>query len=619
MIRLRHLFTFYGPSPFAAEPVVIAGIGLPRSEKAGTESALRNGCNRLQEAFPDWISRPPSSSLPIAERAGGTLAQWALGALNETRGYLHESGSSPLPDGALIWLGFHNPVLSILALELGVDLLKKSAGDEASFHLKAEQGLKSLWKLCRKHHPDYQAQLLMQGARSKGVPFMQFIPETKYWMFGWGCRSKIFFESDTNDNGSLGNHIQQSKVMSKMVFRTLGYPTPPWKLCSNAEELSEAAVEVGWPCVLKPLYGSKGKGVTAGIRSIPELEAAFRHAEKLAGAPVMVEGFVEGNDYRLTVIGGKLVAATRRERPTVTGDGKSTIRQLITGVNIHRTENLPKSGYLCPIPVDDTLMLHLCREGMKLETVPAAGKVVTLRTNHNISTGGTAFDVSDLVHHDVRLMAESLAKTMGLSTTGIDYMSPDIGKSWTQGGALIEINSTPGIDVPITGGIDALEVALTVLGEHPGRIPFDLVVVEEAGLAGAAEKLMTMVLPEETGWTCGRETRIGGMCIRTEKEGPWPGIQALLRNRKVSEILAVCSAEEIMRSGMPADRVDRISLCGELPFIAEWTEVLEKHGDSIETFMDWDAWQLSTAPDRKGCIHHSVLLPLHLPPSTEES
>ncbi|NTW55979.1 MAG: ATP-grasp domain-containing protein [Chlorobiaceae bacterium] len=588
MLNVKHLITFSGPSPFAMEPVVVAAIDLP-GEYPYTGEVLRQGCRRLQEAFPEWIPAEFPPDLPPGEQIGTTIVQWALGALNEVRGFLHDTGSASSPDGVLVWIGYHHPRVSIHALELGLNTLKHACLNEGFCRSAADPDLASFWQTCREHHPDYQACILMEGARSRGIPFLPFIPQTKYWQFGWGCRSEIFYESSSNADGVLGFQFQHSKILSKNVFEKLGFPTPAARLAGNKRELEEAAEQVGWPCVLKPISGGKGKGVTVGIRNMSELERAFDHTKGVTDRPLLVERFVPGYDHRLTIIGGKLTAVTRRNAPFVTGDGKSTILELIENVNRERTDNLVKSRFLCPVPVDETLLLYLSQQGMELDTIPASEKKITLRANANISTGGSATDVSSLVHPDVRKMAETIAKTMGLSTAGVDYITEDIGKPWCEGGAIIEINSTPGLDVALCGGANVIELSCRTLGNLVGRIPFQLVIAGEPEIRAAAENLRQYRFRDGIGWTCcGFETQIGNMPLSISGDGTWPGILSLLINRLVTEVIAVCTPEQIMRNGLPVDRVERTCICGDLPLIDEWVVVLEECSGSVVKFSSWD-------------------------------
>ncbi|NTW11630.1 MAG: ATP-grasp domain-containing protein, partial [Chlorobiaceae bacterium] len=499
----RHIVTFHGPSPFALDPVVVAGIDLP-PEESGEAAFFRQGCRCFHDAYPDWFSGQRSSDLPFAEYIAATLAQWAMGALNEVRGYIRESGYSEVPGGALLWVGFHEPQVSVIALDLAWNLLESVSMTGVFPRSSADEGLDSLWHHCSMHHPDYQARILMEGAFSKGVPVMPFIPGTKYWQFGWGSRSRIFFESMSNDDGSLGYQLQKSKPIGKEVFKALGFPSPAGEIVSRPEELAGAAKRIGWPCVVKPLESGGGRGVVAGIRNEKELTEAFAFAKKFTDGPVMVEKFVEGNDHRLMVIGGKFFAAIRREPSSVTGDGKSTIRQLVDGLNRFRSHNIVKSRYLRPVSLDDVLERFLISQGLDFDTVPEEGRRVYLRSNSNLSTGGICIDVSGSVHPDVKRMAESVAITMGLGTAGIDFITTDIGKSFHECGALIESNTTPGLDAMIAAGQNTAEVACAVLGSKPGRIPFHLIVVEESGLEDAWVYLKSMKFREGAGLVCGQ-------------------------------------------------------------------------------------------------------------------
>jgi cyanophycin synthetase len=549
---------------------------------------LMEGCFRLHETFPDWLPLAPSITGPVPETIGATLVQWALGALNDVRGFLHESGSAAKPGGALLWLGYHVPAVSIRALELALNMLAE-AGRAADFRrADADKRLSAFWLLCRHNHPDYQARILMQGARCAKIPVIPFLQGTRFWQFGWGCRSRIFFESMSNSDGSIGFQFSNSKPLTKAVFTALGFPTPPSRLVGSPQELEAAAAVTGWPCVVKPHAGGKGKGVTAGIGNMQELEAAYIHAGKYTDDPIMVEGFVPGDDYRLLVFDGKFFGALRRDPPAVTGDGTSTVRQLVDSLNRERTDNLVKSRYLCSVPFDAALDLSLARLGIGLDSVPEPDRRIPLRSNANISTGGTGTDVTLRVHPDVRLMAETVAKTLGLACVGLDYITENIESSWREGGALIEANTTPGIDGLIVAGRDPVEIARCLLGDLPGRVPFHLVLVDDASTGQAAEKLKAMLFPQGAGWACGSEAAIGNMTLRPEQEGPWAGIRALLHNRFVDTIVAVCGTGEIMRNGMPVDRADRITLCGDLPIIAEWLQVLEEHSGSIEKLPGWE-------------------------------
>lgn len=589
MLKVKHEATFFGANPFSANPVIVASI-LSDGDTFGAIEALTQGCVLLHDAFPEWLdATAPAIQEPVAQIAQ-TAARWALGALNEVEGYLHDAGAAAMLGGARLWLGFHHQNVSLSALRLALEVLQTYAGLSKKLEgNRIDSALASLWQLCRNHHPDYQARILMQGARARDIPVLQFITGSRFWQYGWGCRSRVFFETLSNADGHVGGELQRSKVLSKMLFSELGIPTPNHQLVSQIGELPAAAKVVGWPCVLKPVSLGGGKGVTAGIRTISELEAAFTLARRYTSEPVMVEAFVPGQDYRLTVIDGRFFAAVRREPSSVIGDGKSSIAQLLAEVNRSRSPNKVKSHYLRPIPLDDILEQHLARQGVSVSTILEVGRHITLRSNANLSTGGVCINVTNDVHFHFKQMAETIAQTMGLATAGIDYITTDIGKSWQEGGALIEVNATPGADAVIAAGYDANAVAWAILGAAPARIPVQLIVVPQSDLVRALSYLRNVQSVGGFGWACNGQAAIDGMLLRITRSETRSSVETLLRHKSVKHACVVYSAEEIVRHGMPVDKVDYVTLCNDekMSLPAEWIKVLEDHSKSIKKFSSW--------------------------------
>ena len=588
MIHIKHEATFFGANPFAVMPVLVASLDLANNTSEETK-ILEEGSLRLHTIFPEWVSGAPDlQRQSVAEIVAQKAVQWALGALNEVRGLLYDAGATATPEGARLWLGFHHPEVSRSALNLALKILIQAGQYNTFDQHGVDSDLASLWQLCRRHHPDYQARILMQAARVKNIPVLPFIPDTRYWQFGWGSRSRIFFESMSNADGQLGYQFQSSKVSGKAVFAALGFSTPEHLLVNHVSELAEAAEKVGWPCVVKPLFCGGGKGVTAGIRSISELEAAFAHARCYTNNAVMVEKFIPGDDHRLMVIDGKLFAAIRRAPSTVTGNGTSTILQLLAALNCSRSLNMMKSGYLRPVESDQILEQQLERQGVDLDTVLHLGRTITLRSNANLSTGGTCTDVTERVHPHVKHMAETVAKTMGLTTVGIDYITTDIEKSWQEGGNLIEANTTPGLDAIIAAGQDPVIVGTAVLGTIPARIPVQLLVVQQSDVDQAKTYLKSMTSSKGVGWTCNGEAGIDDMPLCITPTGPWKAVHVLLRHKVVHQARVVCVAEDIVCHGMPLDKVNHVVLCGdELELPSEWLQVLIDHSEAVERFSSW--------------------------------
>ena len=579
MFDLKLEAVFHGPNPWAPGPVLIARIML--KEPADADAAWQ-ACVRLRENWALWFEKRAALPQDPLHAVAETAAFWALAALNEVRGFLHDAGAVPLTQGARVWLGFHHAGLARTALELALTSLAGAARGEPGWQGQAQASLSGLWTLCRRRHPDYQARILMQGARALDVPVLPFMPGSKHWQYGWGERSRYFAESSSNRDGELGSHLSRSKVASKAVFDALGLPSPSHRLVDEPAGLLAAAQAVGWPCVLKPVQGGGGKGVTANIRTPEQLQAAFVHARSFKPGPVMVETFVPGDDHRLMVVDGKLYAAIRREPSFVTGDGLSAITQLVERINASRSSNMVASRYLRPIALDPVLQQHLANQGLSLATVLAAGQRVSLRSNANLSTGGICTDVTERVHPQVRLMAEMAASAFGLACTGVDYICTDISLAPAAcGGQLIEINTSPSLDVMIAAGADPVAVASAVLGAVPGRIASMLVVLPHETLAAARDRLGSMPWPGHAGLACGDWAAVAGLPLVGAKSQAWAAVQQVLRHARLQAFIVVCSDRELMSMGMPVDRVDRVvTIDARLP--NEWLKTLARYAGLVQ-------------------------------------
>lgn len=579
MLEPRQVATYYGPNPYASAPVIVADVRIP-AELAPKIEVL---CTAFQAHFPEWFEGLAQSFSSPQALLGETLSRWALGALNEVRGYLDAAGAAPNASGARVWLGFHEERISWGALQLGARAL--SLADRPDFSRSTiERELTALLQACRERHPDYQAHILMQAARVRDVPVRPFIQGSKYWQYGWGSRARVFMECGAIDSG--GGRKLGDKIASKAVFSGLGAPTPQHSLVQSHGELERAAQTVGWPCVVKPVSASKGTGVTAGIRTPEQLRTAFDEARRYTRDPVMVEAFVPGQDHRLLVAEGRFIRAIRREPSFVVGDGSHSVAQLVQALNRTRTDNIVKSQYLRRIPLDDVLRNHLAGQGTSVEAVPPAGTRITLRSNANISTGGICTDTTEIVHPDTARMAELIVQSMGMKTAGLDYITTDIGSSFLEVGGFIEINSNPGLGMLMAAGNDPVAIGTHVLGEKPGRIPLTLVVLPGEQLPEAVNWLQSQSWPADTAWACGRSAAVGRVRLKISQSRPWPAVDAVLKHQAVASAIIFCSDRDLMLGGLPVDRADRILMCGvDLP--AAWDTVVLRHATHVARPADW--------------------------------
>jgi cyanophycin synthetase len=586
MIKLAQLALYSGPNPYSRDPV---GCFLLTFDPSRPENTLMEGARRVRDGWPSWFDgqyeREPDESPWLF--VAWTAVHWALAALNEVRGDLHAAGVRETARGVELWLGFHHPPLTGRALELALQVISTAARPNFT-PARVKEPLERLWELCRRYHPDYQARILMQGARALDLPVTPAWGVPRHWMFGWGAQSRVMFESSTSGDSHLGARLVASKPAGKAVLTSFGFPTPQHVLVQDRSELAGAAEKIGWPCVVKPMDRGGGKGVTTGIVDINSLEAGFKHAKRYSNKPLMVEECIPGDDHRLTVVDGRLIAAIRREPPSVVGDGISTVDQLVKVCNHNRSpHNLAASGYHRPVVLDGPVLQHLAGQGLGPELIPAVGRRITLRGNANLSTGGVCIDVTDRLHPHVRRMAETIACSLRLTVVGIDYLTTDIGRSWGEvGGAVIEVNITPGIDVMIAAGRDAVDVAAAVLGNGLGRIPLTLLVVPDAELKPVLQRLENEALGAGQGWVCDGRACLEGMHLKRPSPSPWAEVRTLLGHRTLESALLVCGGREIQKHGLPVDKVSLALLCRDaLP--PEWQQVVEDTATHLETAESW--------------------------------
>lgn len=577
MIELRAPTVFHGPNPLANEPVLAAELLVPAEQADSLWRATALLASRCANWFPGAASDPNGSP---QQRIGTFLAEWAWHALVFVRGYLEARGCAPDPDEGtlLVWVGFHEPRLSMAVLDLGARWLnalarQPTAGD--SFGAELDQ----LWHACRQCHPDYQAAIVMQAARRRDIPWAPAWGLARHWRFGHGARSRVLLESSSCADSFFGARIAASKALTKSALQALGLPTPAFRLVANDVELDAAAAAVGYPCATKPLDRGGGKGVTAGLHDSAALRQGFMTARAESAGPVMVEAHVGGEDHRLMVVHGRLVAAIRRQPPSVTGDGRHTIGELVAAKNVGRdARGLARSGFRRPIVLDASARLHLAGLGLSVDTVLEAGRTLRVRSNANLSTGGDCIDVTAQVNLQVRALAETLARTLELRMLGADYLTTHIGHSpEASGGSFIEINITPALDVLVAAGWsieDAGELALLAEGEAPGRIPVELVVVPQASIAESRAVLKACTWLPDSGWACGGSASLGGVPLAVAANTPWAGVQCLIGHRGLGRALVLAGSTDVRRDGLPLDAFDTAHVLDDLP--AAWLQVLHQ-------------------------------------------
>jgi cyanophycin synthetase len=410
---------------------------------------------------------------------------------------------------------------------------------------------------------DVQSQFLVAAARRADIPINNVGGSSHIWQFGWGIRSDIFFLTASTGDAVPGHQATRLKHITKLLFQEIGLPTPDWRLLSPQDEAMNAAEAIGWPCVVKPLDQAFGTGITADIADADVLERAVAAARKYSST-IMIEAHEPGWDHRLMVVDGRLMGAVRREPPCVTGDGRSSVDELVAELNRSRGGQR-ENAYLLPVQRDAALHQTLAGLGLSLESVLPEGRRLVLRSVANFSTGGSSVNVTAEVHPQVRGMAELLAAATGLRTAGIDYITTDISRSHDEvGGGFIEVNAVPRLRLLMSGGIAEEEVGSALLGELPGRIPATLLIGPKEAVPALKNRVAERVAPRgnaaavSAGWA-----QIGAVELPVARLDAFSAVSAVLRHRTVSELTILWSLQDVEEFGLPVDQLQRAIVVAE--------------------------------------------------------
>lgn len=286
---------------------------------------------------------------------------------------------------------------------------------------------------------------IARAARRLDIPFYRPDPMGLTLQLGQGHRRRLYYSTLVEPISHLSANLAHDKLATLRILQKSGLPVLKAMQVSSEEDAIAAAARIGHPVVIKPVDGSQGAGVSVGLTSDQQFREAYRLAAR-SGSLVMVERFAPGDDHRLLVVEGKLIAAARRIPAHVTGNGRSTIAALIEELNTDPRRGDGHAKVMNKVKVDWRLTDVLERQSLTLDSIPPPGRVVLLSLAGNISQGGTAVDVTNAVHPDNREAAERAAIQIGLDVVGVDFISPDIAKSWRLGeGWILELNAPAGL------------------------------------------------------------------------------------------------------------------------------------------------------------------------------
>jgi cyanophycin synthetase len=403
---------------------------------------------------------------------------------------------------------------------------------------------------------------IVEAVSARGVPYRRLNNESLI-LFGHGRKQRRIQAAETDRTGAIAEAIAQDKEMTRMMLRAVGVPTSCGRPVSDAEDAWRAATEIGVPVVVKPQDGNQGRGVATNLTTHEQVVRAF-DAARQESEHILVERFAPGHDYRLLVVGDRVVAAARREPAQVMGDGIHTVVQLVEQANADPRRSEHHATVLSKIKLDAVALTVLADQGHTPASIPPAGATVLIRRNANLSTGGTAIDVTERVHPAVAASAVDAAKIVGLDIAGIDVVAQDISRPLSeQGGIIVEVNAAPGLRMHLEPSVgisrpvgEAIAEILFPRGDM-GRIP----IVAVTGVNGktTTTRFIAHVL-RGTGKTVGM-TCTDGIYVNDRRidSGDCSGPQSarsILMNPSVDMAVFETARGGILREGLAFDYCD---------------------------------------------------------------
>ncbi|MDW5377360.1 cyanophycin synthetase [Halomonas sp. HP20-15] len=404
---------------------------------------------------------------------------------------------------------------------------------------------------------------IVAAADQRGIPWMRLSEDSSFVQLGHGHRQQRIQATVTGRTNLIGYGIADDKNWTKQLLGDAGIPVPRGRVCDSLEAALEAARTLGYPLVVKPLVGNHGRGVSTGIHDDQILREAFEAATRRHSS-VIVEQHIRGDDHRLLVIDGRLVAAARRRPAHVVGDGVATLQALVEAENRDPRRGLGHENLLTRIQLDEQSQRLIEQQNLTLQSVIAAGEIVYLKPTANLSTGGTATDVTDEVHPEVRYMAERIARLVGLDIIGIDLLAETLSRPLEeQAAAVVEVNAGPGFRMHLSpthgeGREVGRHVVDMLFGEgDDGRIP--IVAITGTNGKTTTVRLLAHLLRQagrKVGMACTGSIEIDNHVImRGDYSGPQAAAIVLREPTAECAVLEVARGG-IMRRGLGFDACD---------------------------------------------------------------
>ena len=550
-MNILHLRTLRGPNLWSLHTSIQAVVHCADDECS--LDRLPGFEDRLRERFPQISEFQAGASMASAFE----LAALGLQAQAGCPVAFSRSVATLEPGVYQVVVEYTEEAVGRMAVELAHQLCAAALADQA-FDLPA--ALAKLRTLHEEVRLGPSTGAIVAAAVARGIPYRR-LTEGSLVQFGWGSKQRRIQAAEVDSTSAIGESIAQDKELAKSLLDAAGVPVPKGRPVTDAEDAWAAACELGVPVVLKPRDGNQGKGVAANIETREQIITAYAAAREIS-SQIMVEQCLPGHDYRLLVVGHRLVAAARREPPHVIGDGEHSIRELVDQVNSDPRRSDGHATILSKIPLDEIALAALAKQNFTVDVVPRKGARVLLRNNANLSTGGTATDVTDDVHQDLAARAIEAANMVGLDVCGVDVVCNSVLHPLeSQEGGVIEVNAAPGLRMHLQpsfgkGRPVGEAIIAHMFAEHEdGRIP--LVAVAGTNGKTTTVRLIAHVLGQDgkrVGMTNSDGVYVAGKCIDTgDCSGPRSARNVLFHPEVDAAVLETARGG-ILREGLGFDR-----------------------------------------------------------------
>jgi len=434
-----------GPNKWSNSTVIEGLLNVRSSEFRATVDSIKLLANELCRDARTQILAALDGA-PLDDKAVAALTAELALAIEQTLGcqVAHcQAHETTTPGTFRVVVEYDEEQVGVEALKLAVEL---NAGRTQLGHLSsALRALNSLYQDARLG-PSTRA--IVVAALARNIPVKR-LNDGNLVQLGQGKFQHRIWASETDQTSAIGEAIAQDKLLTKSILASCGIPVPTGQVVATADDAWTVTQAIGGAVVIKPKNGNQGRGVSVNLTTEGAIHAAFDAARR-EGDVIIIERYVTGFDYRFLVVKDQLVAAARRQPASVMGDGRHTIAELVQEANLDPRRGEDHATVLSKLRLDDIALDVLRDQGLSADSVPSPGQTVVLRRNANLSTGGSATDVTDEVAPEVAARVVEAAQLVGLDVAGIDVVAPCVSQPLEQtGGAIVEVNAAPGLRMHI--------------------------------------------------------------------------------------------------------------------------------------------------------------------------